>query len=235
MLSSLQLQSMKFGKSEGDLKMESSQHALFEEYLSGPAPAGVNEQQFFPSYLSCESFYESLDLATSNISFSELITSSQQEFPSFAFPYNEFCSFTNGYLEPEDVIDPSYLIKNDQPPFPILQDHDYKSRPVGNEQVCEFLSDGLHDNNMQERNNSSSPKDQASIENVPVFNVVSSDQDRKRKATKVEGQPSKNLMAERRRRKRLNDRLSMLRSIVPKISKVTTLSLSFSPSHSLAS
>lgn len=45
------------------------------------------------------------------------------------------------------------------------------------------------------------------------------------KAGKVQGQPSKNLMAERRRRKRLNDRLSMLRSVVPKISKMDRTSI----------
>ncbi|KAI7747369.1 hypothetical protein M8C21_002290, partial [Ambrosia artemisiifolia] len=64
-----------------------------------------------------------------------------------------------------------------------------------------------------------------SLDKIPTVFTMGLSEDKKSKSKKVEGQPSKNLMAERRRRKRLNDRLSMLRSIVPKISKMDRTSI----------
>lgn len=94
----------------------------------------------------------------------------------------------------------------------------YNIRSMEEEELG-ILEDEIHNLEVQANNDSYYCKvepvvvDQSPAKMLPIFKTGGS--------KKLQGQPSKNLMAERRRRKRLNDRLSMLRSIVPKISKVS--------------
>ncbi|KAG5026817.1 hypothetical protein JHK86_022731 [Glycine max] len=140
--------------------------------------------------------------------------------PRFDSPYSSEVSAAypfaaDGFTMPLSELDPG----SDEPPPPPPLPPSLEDAEIG-----------FHDNNNKKKNNFEETKVVCKVEEkdreIPLFKIgMCDDGERKPKSKKLEGQPSKNLMAERRRRKRLNDRLSMLRSIVPKISKMDRTSI----------
>nr|AFK45659.1 unknown [Lotus japonicus] len=166
-----------------------------------------------PSAWSFDSFDENQALASLYPPFAAFSTPLDQRFEC---PYGSDAAaaypFVGGFTMPE--LDSSYTRKEESPaPPPLLPQEDNQSL----DEEFGFLGS---DNNQGLEQIKDSCKIEEQVSEVPMVFNMGMCGEKKAKSKKLEGQPSKNLMAERRRRKRLNDRLSMLRSIVPKISKV---------------
>ncbi|XP_051126751.1 transcription factor bHLH93 [Andrographis paniculata] len=187
--------------------MELSQHSLFEELIMAPKmdTPFLNEYTF-PNHWTAAAVDnptappDHVHFPATNASLLELISPSDEHF-NYPFPLPEFHPFLDVLTSPEYG---SFYDKDDLPPMAIQEDH--YAQNAGSH----LAGGGILDGTMSSYYNAGGP---------PSIGESRS------KSKKADGQPSKNLMAERRRRKRLNDRLSMLRSIVPKISKMDRTSI----------